>query len=118
MRSVTVREEVNDRLEARRAEAAEQEIKAAEAGRLADEVQALREERAPLERRNDALAKIGSGHIDHTVTAHIVGVGNVSFGPLKSPKTGDELAEHLAPRIAQITEQIPSRELTIKELLS
>ena len=113
---MTTKTTVQEQLDARREEMQEHEAKSAEAARLANELEPLCTELKEVQKRHDQLA--GRDRLEHVVTANIIGVGSVAFGPLQSVKTGDELAKQLAPRLEAIQSEIQRREGEIERLLA
>jgi hypothetical protein len=114
---VTNSSEVEKALRERRQEAVELERKAEEAARLEQEVNDLRKDLARFYQRHASLAALGDKHLEVPQKSPYPGFGVIEWEPLRSKRTGRELAADVQVNIDHLEGEIASRQNAIKRLL-
>jgi len=113
-----VQEQFDKALAQRKAAARESEQKAAEASTLRSENESLQMDVVRFESRVRALREIGKGHLERKQEEYVSAYGVIQYQPLKSAKTGDELADEAQARLDELRTAIAEIERRIAELLA
>lgn len=110
---------VKEKVGQRRRELEAFQLDGQRAARLAAEVRGLRVDLAKEEDRLARLKAAGKSHLEipNPASGHYAHWGIVEFEPLRSVKTGNELAKAVQQQIAEIHNEIERREAAIAELL-
>jgi hypothetical protein len=102
----------------RRQDAEEAERKAERALQLEHEIADLRRDLDRFQKRYDAFAALGEGHLEVEQKSPYAGLGVIEWEPLRSKLNGRELAAGVQFNIDSLKEQIDAREQEIKQLLA
>ncbi|MBA2294291.1 MAG: hypothetical protein H0W16_04075 [Actinobacteria bacterium] len=113
-----VQEQFDEQLAKRKAAAREIEQKAAEASVLRSAQEDLKLDVERAERRIRSLREIGKGHIERKQEEYISAFGMIEYQPLKSAKTGNELADKQQVRLDGLRAALEANEQQIKQLLA
>jgi len=110
--------EFDEQLAKRKAAAREIEQKAAEASALRSAQEDLKLDIVRAEHRVRSLREIGKGHIERKQEEYISAFGMIQYQPLKSVKTGNELADKQQVRLDELRAALAENERKIAELLA
>ena len=113
-----VQEQFDKALAQRKAAAREIEQKAAEASTLRSENESLQMDVVRFESRVRALREIGKGHLERPQSEYTSNFGVVVYEPLRSRKTGNELADDAQVRLDELRTAIAENERKIAALLA
>lgn len=113
-----VQEQFDKALAKRKAAAREIEQKAAEASALRSAQEDLKLDIVRAEHRVRSLREIGKGHIERKQEEYISAFGMIQYEPLRSAKTGNELADKQQVRLDELRAALEANEQQIKQLLA